>query len=175
MMNIKVIGIVFVLSMLVPTLDAHIQIHSPNGGETLDVGSVFTIEWEVLIEHATENWDIWYSTTGPTGPWIEVAMDLPTGDPTAGSIHTYDWTIPEDISDQARVRVRQDNLGMKAVDISDKDFSISYLAFGSDPDPVSGGEILTLTTQATSLPDTITALTLVNVNGIPPYCMDTLS
>jgi hypothetical protein len=55
-------------------------------------------------------------------------MDMPPGDPSAGSKHSYSWTIPDAITDQARVRVRQDNSGVDYEDISDADFSIQSQA-----------------------------------------------
>jgi hypothetical protein len=148
---------------------AHVQLLSPDGGENLDVGSVVTIEWKILIAHNLQNWDIWYSTTGAGGPWIEVAMDLPPGDPSAGSVHNYDWTVPEDVSNQVRVRVRQDNSGTDYYDVSNGDLSIRYLALDADPNPVSGGQTLTLTTRAASLPGSVTALFLVDVSGVPVF------
>ena len=87
----------------------HVQVNYPNGGEQLEVGSVVTIEWQILISHSLLNWDVWYSTTGSNGPWIVVAVDLPPGSGSVGSIHTYDWTIPNDINGTVWVRVIMDN------------------------------------------------------------------
>lgn len=102
----------------------HVQLDDPNGGEVLEVGSMFTIEWHILIQHNQLNWDLWYSTTGPAGPWIVIAMDLPPGSFNVGSVHTYEWLIPDAVSDQVRVRVRMDNAGTDYEDISNGDFSI---------------------------------------------------
>lgn len=113
------------LGLTVHTASAHVALDQPNGGETLEVGSVYTITWHVLIQHDTQNWDLWYSTTGSGGPWIAIATDLPAGDISAGSVHTYDWVVPDDVTDQARVRVRQDNgVAPDYEDISQSDFSI---------------------------------------------------
>ena len=97
------------LFLLADPAAGHVVLDEPNGGEVLEVGSVFTIEWHIHIAHTLQNWDLWYSTTGVTGTWITIAMDLPPGSPAAGSIHTYDWTVPDDPSDQVRLRVRMDN------------------------------------------------------------------
>ena len=91
-------------------VSGHVILLDPDGGEVLDVGSGITIRWTVAIQHNMEDWDLWYSNTGEGGPWIEIATDLPAGDPTAGSIHTYEWTVPNNQSNQIRVRVRQDNV-----------------------------------------------------------------
>ena len=103
---------------------AHVTLLAPNGGEVLEVGSTFTVRWQINIAHNLLNWDLWYSTTGAGGPWIEIAMDLPPGSGSAGSIHTYDWTVPNAVSDQVRVRVRMDNSGLDYYDISNSDLSI---------------------------------------------------
>jgi hypothetical protein len=112
------------LSSSVLTAQAHVALDAPNGGELLTSGSIFEITWHVLIQHPTQNWDLWYSTTGDTGPWIDIAMDLPAGDISQGSVHTYDWVVPDVITDEGRVRVRQDNSFTDYYDISNQNFSI---------------------------------------------------
>ena len=102
----------------------HVRLNAPNGGERLAVGCTYTIEWTVVIQHSTLNWDLWYSTTGPNGPWITIEMDLPRGNTSVGSIHTYEWTVPNAVSEQVRVRVRMDNSGTDYLDISNADFAI---------------------------------------------------
>ena len=103
---------------------AHPIIDLPNGGEELEVGSNYTIQWHIYIAHNLLNWDLWYSTTGPNGPWIEIAMNLPPGSQEVDSIHTYDWTVPDDQDDSVWVRVRMDNAGTDYDDESDAPFSI---------------------------------------------------
>ncbi len=102
----------------------HVRLIVPNGGERLDVGSVFTIRWTIVIQHFQLNWDLWYSTTSSTGPWTPIAMDLPPGSPGVGSVHTYDWLIPNTPSRRVWVRVRMDNAGMDYYDVSDARFRI---------------------------------------------------
>ena len=103
---------------------AHVDLDAPNGGEVLQVGSAFTIEWHVAIEHNTLDWDLWYSTTGSNGPWMPIAADLPAGDTTRGAPHSFEWTIPDTPSDEVRVRVRQDNSDTDYEDISDANLTI---------------------------------------------------
>lgn len=108
----KIAPAVFVLLIVFPAVaSAHIHIDSPAGGEVVQAGSEFTITWHIVIAHALENWDLYYSLTGPDGPWIPIAIDLAPGDETAGSVHTFDWTVPDDITDDARVAVHMDNEG----------------------------------------------------------------
>lgn len=112
----------------------HVILDEPNGGEVLEVGSVVTIEWHIMIAHNLLGWDLWYSTTGAAGPWIPVATDLPPGSSSVGSIHTYDWTVPDDPSNQVRVRVRMDNVATDYFDISDADLTIVTPAVCNDGD-----------------------------------------
>lgn len=103
---------------------AHVTVLSPNGGETLQAGDQVLVEWTVAISHTLLNWDMWYSTTGPSGPWITVAMDLPPGSNAVGSPHSYLWTVPDTPSTQVRVRLRMDNTGTDYYDISDGNLTI---------------------------------------------------
>ena len=83
-----------VLASSATAAHAHVMLDNPNGGEELEVGSTFTITWHILISHNLQNWDLWYSTTGNTGPWTTIAMNLPAGSGAVGSVHTYDWSSP---------------------------------------------------------------------------------
>ena len=106
------------------TARAHVSLDDPNGGEVLEVGSVFTVRWHILIAHNLQNWDLWYSTTGSTGPWTTIVMNLPAGSGAVGSVHTYDWTVPDVVDDTVWVRVRMDNSGTDYYDVSNAPFSI---------------------------------------------------
>lgn len=103
---------------------AHVYLLAPNGGEVFRVGDRVQISWEVFIEHNQLDWDLWYSTVSKQGPWTEIAFDLPTGDPTAGSIHEFTWTVPDAVARRGWVRVRQDNMGVDYEDVSDTGFEI---------------------------------------------------
>lgn len=113
-----------VCCMLTVAASGHVALDDPNGGETLDAGSVFTITWHVAVQHDTVDWDLWYSTDSPAGPWTEIAMDLPAGDIAVNAVHLFDWTVPAATADSAWVRVRQDNTGTDYEDVSDGAFSI---------------------------------------------------
>jgi hypothetical protein len=133
---------VIVPAMMTGAARGHVILALPNGGETLTASNVYSVTWHVQITHTVENWDLWYSTSGDSGSWIDLALDLPTGDTTVGSVHTYDWTIPDAYTNQARVRVRMDVVAGSPsgpwYDISDADFtiipepaSVSLLAVGA--------------------------------------------
>jgi hypothetical protein len=87
----------------------------------LEVGSVTQIVWHDVVTHGSADYDLWYSITGPDGPWIVIDSNLPP----SGSVNTsYDWVIPDTSSNQVRLRVQQDNSGVDYVDISDSDLAI---------------------------------------------------
>ncbi len=120
----KLMSVVVIL-VSAGTVNAHVMLDHPNGGEVLGAGTVAVIEWHVIIGHATLDWDLWYSVTGSGGPWIEIAADLPPGDISPGSVHTHDWIVPGLESGQVRIRVRQDNDGTDYEDVSDGDLTIT--------------------------------------------------
>jgi hypothetical protein len=103
---------------------AHITVDLPAGFEELEVGSVYTITWHIFVEHDLLGWDVWYSTTSNLGPWTTIAENLPPGDPAIGSVHTYDWTVPDAVSQFAWVRVRMNNVDGEYYDWNDLPFSI---------------------------------------------------
>lgn len=122
--GMAVVGILVVQSSVV----GHVRIDSPNGGENYVAGETVQIEWHVVIPHGTQNWDLWYSNSGPEGPWIDVAVDLPPGDTGFDAVHVFDWFVPEDATTEARIRVRQDNQEFDYFDFSDSNFTIEVPA-----------------------------------------------
>ncbi len=122
--NQSVLALSATLAMIAGSASAHITLLNPNGGETLTFGDLFSMEWRIDIAHNQQNWDLWYSTEGPTGGWVEIAMDLAPGATNPGSIHSFDWTIPEVLADEVWVRVRMDNAGTDYFDVSNASFSI---------------------------------------------------
>jgi len=111
-------GVALFLTLLTGQVHAHVALDLPNGGEELEVGSVTPILWHDVVSHGSATYDLWYSTTGPTGPWIVIDSGLsPSG--------SYDWVVPNTPSDQVRVRVQQNNSGEDDyVDFSDSDLAI---------------------------------------------------
>lgn len=103
------------------SLSAHCQLDSPNGGEVLRIGSTFTIEWTETASHNVVNWDLYYSTTGSSGPWIPIVLNLPPAS------RSYAWNVqipPATASTTVRVKVVQDMLSFFYDDISDQNLSI---------------------------------------------------
>jgi len=119
-------GCCVVVALLSPAaLQAHVALDSPNGGESLVVGSTFTIEWHPVVEHDTINWDLWYSTASSAGPWEVISMNLPLGNPAQNAPHSFDWLVPDVPDTSAWIQVRQDNDNdQDYFDESDSSFSI---------------------------------------------------
>lgn len=92
---------------------ASVRVLAPNGGETLDPGSQYTVKWDsagvnnVLIEYSTNNGENW------------VFLDSVAAD---GGV--YEWTVPDVYSDVCLVRVTGDGSGDNPSDQSDNVFSI---------------------------------------------------
>lgn len=107
--GLAALGIVLATVM---SAEAHVNLLAPTGGEGVEVGDAMTIEWAVHIEHDTLNWDLWYSTVGSDGPWVEIAQDIPADCVTAGCMYEFPWTVPADAEgSDLWIRVRQDNSG----------------------------------------------------------------
>ena len=136
---IKRLSFVAVLFVVAGAAQGHTLLLDPNGGEQLQVGSVFTVRWQVTGGNYNPlNWDLWYSTTSAGGPWVVLAADLPAGSGANGSIHTYDWTVPPVIDDSVWVRVRMDNAGVDYLDVSNAPFSIVPVPGDLNEDGVVG-------------------------------------
>ena len=94
--------IIFALSFVL--LQAHVGLDYPVGGEEFNPGQVITIQWEIIIPHDTQNWDLYFSDDGGA-TWDTIRLDI--GLDTL----SYDWTVPNDPTDQGRVKVVMDNSG----------------------------------------------------------------
>ena len=71
---------------------------SPAGGEYWYYGASYTITW-TSTQGITGNVNIDYSTTGPSGPWSQIASNQPN----SGSY--FSWTVPNINSSNCRVRI----------------------------------------------------------------------
>lgn len=71
-----------------------INLTSPNGGESLQVGSTHNVTWQK--SEAAGTVQIYYSVNGGTN-WTYVTSVQGT---------SYSWTVPDNVTNQGRVRVR---------------------------------------------------------------------
>ena len=106
------------------TVFGHVFLIAPTGDDVLKEGSTYAVTWQITIPHDTENWDLYYSVTGQNGKWAPIALNIPVGDNTQGAIHTFDWVVPNEISNDAWVRIVQDNTSGDYDDTNDVAFSI---------------------------------------------------
>ncbi len=63
---------------------------SPRGGETLRAGAVAFIDWHAAVTGGPLLMTIELSTTGPSGPWLSVAVNVPDNG-------RYQWHLPESL------------------------------------------------------------------------------
>lgn len=115
-------GAILILLTLTGQAYAHVALDSPNGGEMLEAGSVFQIVWHDSVNHGPATYDLWYSVSGPGGPWIVIDSGIP---PSGRANTTFDWVIPDTPSNQVRIQVLQNNSqGDDYTDVSDSDLAI---------------------------------------------------
>ncbi len=114
--------LLFTLGLLLSFMTAfsHVGLDYPAGGENFHPGQTVTIQWHIIIPHNTQNWDLYFSDDGGTN-WQEVQLNISVG------TLSYNWTVPDDITDQGRIKVVMDNAGGNYEDVSG-DFSISAVS-----------------------------------------------
>ena len=111
----------------VGTAVAHVQLDYPVGGETFYVGEVVTVQWHILVQHNQEDWDLYFSSDGGT-TYDPVVLDLPVEQ------LEYDWTVPDVLTEEGRIKIVQDNTG---IDYSD---SSGNFTIEEGATPAEGGE-----------------------------------
>ncbi|MCP5108196.1 MAG: hypothetical protein GY950_32720 [bacterium] len=93
---------------------ASITVRDPNGGETLDIGTTYTIKWR--SSGGVGNVKLRYSTNGGTN-WTKFADSTPND----GS---YAWTVPDEPSTNCRIRISESSDG-DPFDVSNSSFTIA--------------------------------------------------
>ena len=137
------------LSLLIGFLPcyAHVELISPEGGESFSPDETVSIQWKELIPHNTLNWDLYFSNDGGS-TWLIIEEDI--------AIETliYAWTVLDDATNEGRIRIVQDNVDSDYEDMSGN-FTISgTTAVFTDvnnipwkvyPNPFKDRAVLTLT------------------------------
>lgn len=85
-------------------VSAHVGITNPSSSVELKAGDIFTIEWEVIIEHNTKNWDILFSSDDGKN-WETIQLDIPV------DTKSYNWMVPNRALSKAKIKIIQDNEG----------------------------------------------------------------
>jgi hypothetical protein len=111
-LNIKLWFYILILFQ-VPAVNllAHVQLDYPRGGEIFEAGEIVSIHWRLLIPHNQENWDLYFSGDGGTS-WEVIKLDIEVPEVS------YQWTVPEIETENARIRIVQDNHNSDYEDIS---------------------------------------------------------
>jgi hypothetical protein len=128
---------------IVPRPTATLEVTSPNGGESLIVGTTHDITWtssemenveSVMIEYSINNGDSW-ATVVP-------------GTAHNGSGGSYTWTVPDTPSETCLVRITDLSSDEGPSDVSDAVFSIEPAPFITVTTPNGGEQWQTGTTYA---------------------------
>ncbi|NUN07635.1 MAG: T9SS type A sorting domain-containing protein [Ignavibacteriaceae bacterium] len=93
-----------------------LQVVSPNGGEILQVGKSYQIQWSASNISAV---NISFSADNGTS-WSSVATSV------NAALGTFAWTVPNSVTTQGRIRV-SDAGNASVLDLSDNSFSITSL------------------------------------------------
>jgi hypothetical protein len=118
--------------VLAPT----VTVVSPNGGNSLLIGSNVNLDWTAADDATITAVDLELSRAGLGGPWETIA----TGIANTG---TYAWNVSGPVTGDARLRVRAtDNSANLAEDLSDASFAISDGATAVEP--VRSADVLAL-------------------------------
>ena len=159
---------VTVTAMFADVAAPTVLVNAPNGRELLFAGNAYTILWTAEDNAAVDSVDVDYSISGPEGPWMSIARGLPN----SGS---FEWTVPEQVSDSALVRVTAFDHALNAgSDTSDGLLSIAIrsLAAGGErprllslarpaPNPSHGDALFSFSLPAAG----VARLELLDVSG----------
>ncbi len=100
------------------TISPTVTVTSPNGGESMDADSVWTITWDASDNVSVTSVDCYYSNDGGATFPNTIASGL-------SNTGSYDWTVPSDPTTQAQVKVVAWDLAENSgEDASDSDFTI---------------------------------------------------
>ncbi len=91
------------LSATLP-LRAHVDLNHPLGGESFNPGDKVHIIWTEVVKHNTLNWDLFFSVDGGS-TWNILKEDIPLEE------LDYLWIVPDHSTNQAKIRIIQDNEG----------------------------------------------------------------
>jgi hypothetical protein len=141
-----------------------VTLTTPNGGERLTFGQVFTIQWAVPANLASQvtGFDLFLSTNGGTSFNVPIAFTGPLQPALPTGARDFAWTVPSICTDTARVLVTARlNSGATSIDTSNANFSISAPGPSLDPARLELNESRTKLTLRTTPPATGTEVRFV--------------
>jgi len=117
-MKIVRFSFLFLFTYLISTVGifAHVKLNYPIGGEIFAPGDIINIQWQITISHDQDNWDLYFSHDGVEN-WEVIRLNLET------SQFNYQWTVPQIVTENAKIRIVMDNTDSDYDDISG-DFTI---------------------------------------------------
>lgn len=124
----KCFGINILLNIVsCSSLQAHVQLSTPLGGERYQPGQMMNITWTETVPHEFENWDLYISYDNQV-TWQVIQEDM------AYEVNEFQFEVPNIQSTTVFVRVVQDNVGYDYEDISGA-ITIADEMVDPDPDP----------------------------------------
>ncbi len=117
-------GVVFIAAFTTRSAEGHITLDEPAASIVVKSGSQVTLSSRITLSHVLESWNVSYPTTGINGSWTSIVEGLPPGNPDIDSIHTYDWTVPQLDTNEARLRVEMVNTTPNDLAYGEGDFTI---------------------------------------------------
>lgn len=111
----RILAILF--SIWATSLQAHVVLNTPVGGEEFNAGEAIDIAWQIDVDHGTAVWDLFFSSDGGLN-WTEIIKGLPK------STLSYSWTPPAYLSGSVRIRVVQNNTTGTDYESASGDFTI---------------------------------------------------
>jgi len=100
-------------------VNAHVNLVNPQGGEVFNPGETLAIQWEIVVNHNIQNWDLYFSGDGGT-TWEPIELDI-----DKDSLN-FQWLVPDVATEQGQIRIVMDNEGGNYSDKS-FDFTISTI------------------------------------------------
>ncbi|NQY66636.1 MAG: T9SS type A sorting domain-containing protein [Flavobacteriales bacterium] len=117
----KLIFINFFSILIAISSYGHVDLLSPEGGETYTVGDVVLINWYEVVYHSTVTWDLYYSGDG--GNTFN-ALTAPITYDANTATHNYLWTVPDTVGNDFQIFIEQIGT-MNTYDSSSDNFTIS--------------------------------------------------
>ena len=108
-------------------LHGHVDLLTPEGGETYHPGEVVYVSWVEIQAHNTLNWDLLFSMDGGSS-WDTVKADIPV------ETLSYDWTVPAATTAKGKIRIVQDNVNADYEGISP---NFNIIEATGIPDPLN--------------------------------------
>jgi hypothetical protein len=97
---------------------SHVNLLNPEAGDTFKTDNQISVEWEIYIDHGPCTWELYYSPDGGN-TWDTVATGIDK------STTSYLWTLPDKPTENARIRVVQNNKDFRNTEDESDDFTIS--------------------------------------------------